>query len=213
MSCFSEGTDCEGYLDPWSLLNAFKRKSMSLGVDYITGEATDFIQDQNGKISGVQVCLGLFFKHVISGAVSRVSLLGSLSNHDDESNKHVTTNYACKICYNYPGIKLEPALQRKEDKIEYLSSYDHVVHATAKQVISRHGKNENFCEMFKNEKCTCKACNTIFHCKICKFMTFVLPSSSWLLKLPYNVKLLQQREETTVNLKFFVFASPSLLPT
>ena len=60
MWCYSEGADCEGYLDPWSLLNAFKRKSMSLGVDYITGEATDFIQDQNGKISGVQVCL--FFK-------------------------------------------------------------------------------------------------------------------------------------------------------
>ena len=35
---------------------------MSLGVDYITGEATDFIQDQNGKISGVQVCL--FFLNI-----------------------------------------------------------------------------------------------------------------------------------------------------
>ncbi|XP_029210318.2 FAD-dependent oxidoreductase domain-containing protein 1-like [Acropora millepora] len=54
----SLGADCEGYLDPWSLLNAFKRKSKSLGVDYITGEATDFIQDQNGKISGVQVATG-----------------------------------------------------------------------------------------------------------------------------------------------------------
>ena len=107
MWCYSEGADCEGYLDPWLLLNAFKRKSMSLGVDYITGEATDFIQDQNGKISGVQVCL--FFKH-ISGAGARVSLLGSLSNHDDDGNKHVT-NYVCKMCSNYPGIKLEPALQ------------------------------------------------------------------------------------------------------
>ena len=40
--------------------------------------------------------------------------------------------------FNYPGIKLEPALGTLEDKIEHLSSYAHVVHTTAKQVISRH---------------------------------------------------------------------------
>ena len=39
--------------------------------------------------------------------------------------------------------------------------------------------------MSKNERCTCKTCkNTVFHCQIRKFATFVLPSSSWLLKLP-----------------------------
>ena len=41
---------------------------------------------------------------------------------------------------NCPGIKLEPPLQREEDKIEHLSSYAHVVHTTAKQVISRRRK-------------------------------------------------------------------------
>ena len=40
------------------------------------------------------------------------------------------------MCSNYPGIKLEPAFQRY-DKIETLSSYAHVVHTAAKQVISR----------------------------------------------------------------------------
>ena len=39
----------------------------------------------------------------------------------------------------------------------------------------------------KNEICTRKACkNTIFHCQKCKFVGFLLPSSSWLLKLPNN---------------------------
>ena len=58
-------------------------------------------------------------------------------------------------------------------------------HTTAKEVISRRRKNENVFKMSKDEKCTCKACkNTIFHCKICKFVGFLLPSSSWLLKLP-----------------------------
>ena len=39
--------------------------------------------------------------------------------------------------------------------------------------------------MSKNEECTCKACKTIvFHRQVCKFETFLLPSSSWLLKLP-----------------------------
>ena len=89
------------------------------------------------------------------------------------------------MCSNYPGIKLEPALGKYEDKIEQLSSYAHVVHTTAKQVISRRRKNENVFKMSKDEKCTCKACkNTVFHCQIWKFVGFLLPSSSWLLKLP-----------------------------
>ena len=49
-------------------------------------------------------------------------------------------------------------LGHREDKIEHLSSYAHVVHATAKHVISRRGKNENVCEMSKDQICTCKAC-------------------------------------------------------
>ena len=37
----------------------------------------------------------------------------------------------------------------------------------------------------QDEKCTCKACkNAVYLCQICKFMGFLLPSSSWLLKLP-----------------------------
>ena len=38
--------------------------------------------------------------------------------------------------------------------------------------------------MSKDEKCMCKASkNTVFHCQIRKFVGFLLPSSSWLLKL------------------------------
>ena len=65
-----------------------------------------------------------------------------------------------------------------QDKIEHSSSYAHVVHTTAKKVISRHRKNENVHKMSKNEKCTCKACkNTVFNCQICKFVGVLLPSS------------------------------------
>ena len=60
----------------------------------------------------------------------------------------------------------------------------HVVQTPAKQVISRRRKNDNVYKLSKNEKCTCKACkNTVFQCQICKFVGFMLPSSSWLLKL------------------------------
>ena len=96
------------------------------------------------------------------------------------------------MCSNCPGIKLEQALGAQEDKIEHLSSYADVVHTTAKQVISRRRRNENVFKMSKDEICTCKACkNTVFHCQICKFVGFLLPSSSWLLKLPNcrNAKL------------------------
>ena len=63
--------------------------------------------------------------------------------------------------------------------LEHLSSYAHVVHTTAKLVISRRRKNETVFKMSKDEKCTCKACkNVVFHSQICKFMGFLLPSSS-----------------------------------
>ena len=49
------GTGSEGWFDPWSLLNAFKKKAVSLGVEYITGEAVDFVTDQNGQITSIKV--------------------------------------------------------------------------------------------------------------------------------------------------------------
>ena len=76
-------------------------------------------------------------------------------------------------------------LGHKNTKLNILSSYAHVVHTTAKQVISRRGKNKNVYKMTKNEKCMCKACkNTVFHSQICKFVGFLLLSLSWLLMLP-----------------------------
>ena len=66
-----------------------------------------------------------------------------------------------------------------------MSSYAHVVHTTAKRLISRRRKNENVIKMSKDEISTSKACaNAVFHFQICKFVGFLLPSSSWLLKLP-----------------------------
>ena len=56
---------------------------------------------------------------------------------------------------------------------------------SSKKIISRRRKNEYVFKMSKNEKGTCKACkNPVFLCQICKFVGFLLPSSSWLLKLP-----------------------------
>ena len=91
-----------------------------------------------------------------------------------------------QVTFSFPStsclFKL-PIRGTYEDKIEDLSSYAHVVHTTAKQVISRRRENENVFKMSKDEKCTCKACkNTVFHCQICKYVEFLLPSSSWLLK-------------------------------
>ena len=102
----------------------------------------------------------------------------------------IQSHCAGNMCSNYPGIKLEPALLRYQDKIEHMSSYAHVVQTTAKQIISRRRKNENVFKVSKEEKCTCKACkNTVFHCQICKFVGFLLPSSSWLLKLPNDLHI------------------------
>ena len=116
------------------------------------------------------------------------------------------------MCSNYPGIKLEPALGTLQEKIEYVSSYAHVVHTTAKQVISRRRKNENVYKMSKNEKCTCKACkNTVFHCQLCKFVGFLLPASSWLLKLPIReFKKLRRQLQRKRHIKIELYVKLSL---
>ena len=132
----------------------------------------------------------------------------------------IQTHYAWKMCSNYPGIKLEPVLGTKK-KIEHLSSCPHVVHSTAKLVISRRRKNENVDKMSKNEKCMCKACKKAgFHCQICKLVGFLLPSSSWLLKLPnnrvgkYKLKKYQfgnKTKESGTNFRYLVAIANSLL--
>lgn len=40
----------------------------------------------------------------------------------------------------------------------YIKIFQHVVHTATKHIISRRGKHENGREMYKNDKCTCKAC-------------------------------------------------------
>ena len=71
----------------------------------------------------------------------------NLTSHFSNNFAIIQSHYACKMSFNYPGMKLETALLRKEDKIERLSSCALVVHATAKQVISRRRKNKNVWEM------------------------------------------------------------------
>ena len=58
------------------------------------------------------------------------------------------------------------------DKIEHLSSYVHFVHTTAKQVIRT--RTSSKCQRMENARAKSQ---------ICKFVGFLLPSSSWLFKL------------------------------
>ena len=53
-------------------------------------------------------------------------------------------------------------LGHREDKIEHLSLYVHVVCTTAKQVISLRGKNENVCEMSKMKNARAKRAKVLF---------------------------------------------------
>ena len=61
----------------------------------------------------------------------------------------------------------------------------HIIHTSAKQVISCRGMNEHIYKLFKNEKSRCKT--IVFHGKLCKFVMFLLPSSWWSLKLPIMI--------------------------
>lgn len=59
----------------------------------------------------------------------------------------------------------------KEKKLKLLLSA-HVFHTAAKRIILSGGKNENGCDMYKNEKCTCKVCK-ITLVKYADFLTFL----------------------------------------
>ena len=130
------------------------------------------------------------------------------------------------MCSNYPGIKLEPALGHKKTKLD---TCQHMLTSSTRQqnmsfyVVER--TRINFFKMSKDEKCTCKARkNAVFHCQICKFVGFLLPSSSCrclssllLLCVVIAEKVVkfvlqsltqpakQQRDSQACNSKFFIF--------
>ena len=67
------------------------------------------------------------------GRVCLSSLISKADVEEREKSENITSrfcnnfsiipsNYACKLCSKYPGIKLESAPQRYEEKIENLSS-------------------------------------------------------------------------------------------
>ena len=45
----------EGWFDPWSLLTAFRRKAVAMGVHYLHGEVTG-VGVSEEKVNSVQVC-------------------------------------------------------------------------------------------------------------------------------------------------------------
>ena len=83
-----------------------------------------------------------------------------------------------------------------------MQNWTFVVYTTTKHIISRRGKNENVCEMLK---CTCEIKTFVFHCQICKFLTFLLPPSSWLLKLPI---LCEEEDEESLEEPVVTFETP-----
>ena len=89
----------------------------------------------------------------------------------------VQNNFACKMSSNYPGIKLEPALQ----KMTKLNICHHIVKlSTQPQNRSFHvlKKKGNIYKMCKNEKCSCKSlqnnCFLLSNTQICDVLVAVV---------------------------------------
>ena len=52
IECGCLGLDNEGWFDPWSLLVAFRKKNIAMGVEYVTAEARGFnFESTHGKES------------------------------------------------------------------------------------------------------------------------------------------------------------------
>ena len=91
-----------------------------------------------------------------------------------------------KYLLNVLGLIWNQRLGHKKTTFEHLLSDAQVVHTTAKQLISRRRKNENVrakCQNMKNARAM-RAKILFFIVKYANLWGFVLPSSSWLLKLP-----------------------------
>ena len=112
----------------------------------------------------------------------------------------IQSHYACKICSNYPGITLEPVLQRYIRKKTKLKICRQVLTlSTQPQNRSFHNITERTripekCPKLKNARTVCQT----LHCQTCKFVTFLLPSSSWLLKLPNKEQLWHCKQHLTL---------------
>ena len=78
--------------------------------------------------------------------------------------------------------------QRLGHKKSKLNIFDHVLTSSTQlqnrsfHVVER-TRTSSKCQKMKNARAK-RAKNTVFHCQMCKFVWFLLPSSSWLLKLP-----------------------------
>jgi len=54
MVCFYSGLKNEGWFDAWTLLLAFKKKAMSMGVRFVQGEVTGVAVEEN-QVKDVKV--------------------------------------------------------------------------------------------------------------------------------------------------------------
>lgn len=57
LACGSYGASGEGWFDGWALLQAFRKKARSLGVDYRQGEVARYLT-QAGRVTGVELADG-----------------------------------------------------------------------------------------------------------------------------------------------------------
>ncbi|ODN02184.1 FAD-dependent oxidoreductase domain-containing protein 1 [Orchesella cincta] len=90
----SIGTDNEGWFDPWSLLNGFKRKALHLETQYVTGEVVGFetkdyndsisvgptqlhIRDTNGNIKSMEFSQCVVAGGYDSGNISKLAGIGT----------------------------------------------------------------------------------------------------------------------------------------
>ncbi len=67
--CGSYGVSGEGWFDGWALLQAFRKKARSLGVEYRQGEVSDY-SVEGGRVTGVELTDG---SRIACGAVVNAS--------------------------------------------------------------------------------------------------------------------------------------------
>ncbi len=96
----SLGLADEGWIDPYSLLMAFKRKAESLGVTYVTGEVTA-LERHGGRLTGVRLADGSRFESgtVVNAAGPRAAAVAAMAGVSDlpvRSRKRQVFTFQCR---------------------------------------------------------------------------------------------------------------------
>ncbi len=108
----SLGLSDEGWFDAYALLQAFRRKARSLGVDYETGEVTDLLRDGD-RVTGVRLEGGreIAAEWIVNAAGPRAAAVAAMAGVDlpVRPRKRYVYHFDCRTQLGSAPLTIDPS--------------------------------------------------------------------------------------------------------